>query len=449
MTDFFEALSLWVGRGKPIVAPSRIHDSQVGTHIRAEFAPEEALAAFEDNVLVYRSTMGYMTHGATIPLAVQIDTKDGWEDVYTPTQGEGAWRLHKLLETPDEDLSYGEWAEVTIGHLMSCGEGFSRKIPGVRTHPGAGIDPSTGKPRFEIIGLEPFVPLLDPVPGANGRVKAWERKWMRKDPNPVPADEMIFFRMPSLSNIYRGLSPVRPFRRQVAVHGRMFEWGENAYRDRIASEYHFQRKGPVDSEVLKTEAEEILSLREGAPYRPLFTDDSWKIDKFASQSAREMDFGNSLVRVREEVLSGAGTPPVVAGYFDNATLANAQVSIRAFFRYYLIPAMIRVKNRTQMSLVPHFGSRDKIRLKLDTSNVRELVDDLEIDALTFIRLQQAGVPYNEAAILLNLKIDPIPGKGDQPHGIIPPPKTIGGAEERRRDEEKGQDRTGGLRVVKE
>jgi hypothetical protein len=102
--------------------------------------------------------------------------------------------------------------------------------------------------------------------------------------------------------------------------------------------------------------------------------------------------------------------------------------------------MIRIKSRAQLSLVPHYGTPDKIRLALDTSSVRELVDDLEIDALTLIRLQQGGIPFNVAIKQLNLKVPPIPGKGDEPHGLVPPPKGTGGEEERRRDGEQAGDR---------
>lgn len=123
-----------------------------------------------------------------------------------------------------------------------------------------------------------------------------------------------------------------------------------------------------------------------------------------SKSAVDLDWRAGRETLRNDVLSAQGMPPVEAGYFDNATLANAKGSREIFWEDSLLPMSSLIARAFNVDLIPHFGSPLEYRIALATTKVPALRAGLESRAKTLYTFRAAGMPYAEACAMLDLHV---------------------------------------------
>lgn len=234
-------------------------------------------------------------------------------------------------------------------------------------------------------------------------------------------DEIMHVQFPDPEDPYWGMSPLLALSRIVDTHEESIEWNMVSMLKRAVADGVFTTKEELTRPEYDEIKQEIKEQKQGSDVGH----DIWVVGSGfeyheMSRSPVEMDFTESMSMYRELLLSGFHVPPVQAGFFDEATLANAEVSRKLFWLDAIIPNYLdRIKNVFNRSLVPHFGDSDTLRLVYVTTEVDALRENTLEQAKIFVMLIKNGVPYNESAKIVGLTLEN-QKNGDIPFGVRPP-----------------------------
>jgi HK97 family phage portal protein len=399
------------GQGRKAIeyGPPQRARANYGRAIRSLWSTDQAIERdFKQSVLVYRAVMGLASALGSVRWVAEVKAASGggaWEaDESHPLQG--------LLNQPHAYFARQDFNEVLAMWLALAGNALFLK-----TTLSGKPEPGATRPRLgELIPLSPEG--IEPIPDERDWIAGYEFKQGGKHLK-WKAEEILHFMVRDPSNLYWGLSPLKAaggvIRMDVAAVG----WNTHALQNRA-----------VPGGILKTEKLLTTTQREelydavydqwmggenaGIPH-VLDGDLEWQATE---RSPQEMDFIQTRMRNREDILSALGMPPVMAGYFENATLANAEVSRRMFWEDNLIPTYAeRVAGGLNAGVVPHFGDPGKLRVGYDISGIPALREDLQKKASILRVLVSGGTPYNQAIKELEMDLPPIEGAGDVPFGL--------------------------------
>ncbi len=420
MPDPFRAAArLMQGRGE---APERkllwppydlLPSFQSGKPLPEKWSLEKAVdQGFRVDALVYSAFRSRANAVGSIPWIAEMRNSDGtWE--LAPDHD-----IIALLENPSDRVSRQQLHEVMTYHLDLAGNALLHKLLLSRTLPGAALP--------AIKELRNLIPEdLAPVPLKSAEVMLSHYEYRRGlDVRRFETGEIIHAMYPDPADPFWGISPLQPMSRVVDTQIQAIEWNRFSMQNRAVADGVFSSKSPMNPKEYKQYKRMIKAQHQGAEHARepwvIGGDMTWQQ---MSQSAVEMDFVESLKFWRELVLSGADVPPVVAGFYDQATLANATTSRRIFWVDKLVPLLHRISAVYSHGLVPHFAgptvdeARRKLRVMPDLSEVEPLRESRESQAKVFESLVSNGVPYNDAARVSGLPLKPIEGAGDEPHGI--------------------------------
>lgn len=384
--------------------------------VNREWSAETAIdKLFKGSAIVYRGIVGSATAVGSVRWQAEVKVKDRWE--VAPDS-----ELQALLERPHKRFNRQAWTELLVMYLGLNGNALNQKtLASGKPLPGA------TKPR--ILEMVPLVPKgVDPVPDEQEWIARYEYKG---PPRRVwQPDEMLHVMLPDPGNLYWGCSPLKAALDVILMDLEAVRWNASSMRNRAISDGVFSVEPALTTAQYEELKDQVWEQHQGADR----AHEPWVLGGGAKWLAMErtpveMDFNASRMRAREEILSSLGIPPVLAGYFENATLANAEVSRAIFWQDNAIPTYVeRIASALNSDVVPHFGDPKKLRVTFDISGIPALREDLQKKATTLSVFVRAGVPYNDALRELELDLPEIPGIGDVPFGLetarpsaVPPP----------------------------
>jgi phage portal protein BeeE len=329
--------------------------------------------------------------------------------------------LTRLLAVPQLSRQRGQYRaksgqeliERFVMHIALGGNGIIQKVllPTRQMFPGA-LLPSVG----ELIVRSPDG--FKAVPSKQG-LQGWVFEPEGGRPKPFKVEEILHVMLCNPTNPYWGLSPLKAASRDVDTHTLAVDWNRSSFENRTVGSVVFTYTGeaPLTDDEYEALRQQIKEQHTEKPYAPWVSGGDFKVQDL-SRTPVEMDFVEGLKLTREHVLSAFGMPPVVAGFFENATLANAAQSRLLFWEDYLIPQWLeRLKSAFHAQLVPHFGDPDKLTVGYSLSGVPALVPAMVERGKAFALFTRQGVPYNEAKRHLGLPFADIEG-GDMPFGHL-------------------------------
>ena len=316
--------------------------------------------------------------------------------------------LYRLVQRPNSMMTWSRLMEIMQIHLDLAGNALLVKI--------------RSRARNSITELWPLYPqFVTPMQGADGSI-AFYRYSAGGTVYDYPAKDVIHFQFVDPGNFLWGMSPLQAAARVVDTDNAAVEWNKSAMDNRAVPDGAFVIKDNISDDQYDAAVEHVRSQFTGGSNAraPLVMsgDTQWIS---LGMSAREMDFTNSRKMTREEICSAYQVPPPIAGFFDNATLANVETARRIFWRDTIVPMLGMLREVLQNSLAVEFGQQYWIRF--DTSDVdalRESVSEKLADAKLMMEL---GVPLSHINERLELGLDtskiPTADTGFLPSGLIP------------------------------
>jgi HK97 family phage portal protein len=347
---------------------------------------------FKASTWVYTAVQSRADAVASLPWRVLTRKKpsDDWE----PEPGHP---LETLLEYPNPNMSRQDLIERTCQHMDLGGNALWTIVYG------------TSLRRASKVPLE-FWPIdpggLKPIPDKQKFIRAYEY-WRDGERFEIPADEAIHFMYNDPANPYWGMSPLQAMARVVDTDVAAVLWNKGTFDSRAIPETVFSVDRQLSREEFEQAREELRQNYTGSR-QPWVVSNGASVD-LLSWKPTEMDFIESRRFTLQEILSGYRVPPPVVGIYEDATLANLEVSFRAFWTKTIIPIADNLKGCYNRVLVPFFGNRETLMVDYDTSGVSELRDDMDAKSTVYERFVKNGVPPNVAAEMLDMDIEPIEG----------------------------------------
>lgn len=392
------------GRKSVIQAGPVMSRGIAGRPLRAgDWPTERAIDQFyKASALVSRPVQALATAVGSVRWVVEVLDGDQWR------RDEGH-PLQALLDQPHQHFNRQAWNEVLVMFLAIEGNSLFQKTAAS----GARL-PGALRPR--ILELVPLGAVPRPVPDPDLWVSRYE--WQGPPKKTWQPDEILHFMLPDPGNLYWGMSPLKPTTSVIQMDLKAVQWNLRSMDNRAIADGIYQSDSPLTAEQYEELKDQIWEQHQGSEHahEPMVVGGA----KYqpTERTPVEMDFNSTRKGTREEILSSLFTPPVVAGFFDEATLANAEVSRRLFWEDGTIPTFVeRIAGGLNGSVVPHFGAPGKLRVQYDISGIPALREDLVKKSVVLRNMLASGVPYNEASKKLRLDLDPIPGAGDVPFGL--------------------------------
>ena len=418
MPDLTRALAKLLQRRRPSLPISKPSASKLfvpggellptgmaGKPLVPEWSTERAITTgYKRSALVYSAVSSLAAAGASVPWSVEVKTGDGWEPAPDSP-------LAALIATPHQYISRQEMIERMILLLGVSGNTFLHKtISG---------DRSAGGEKGRVLELTPLpTEGLRPIPDRTDWITGYVYEGSGRK-KLYDADEILHVMFPDPENLYWGLSPLKALARVIDTESESVDWNLYSMRNRSVDDGVFTSTGDLTKAEFDTIVEILREQLQGAvnAHNPLVVGQGFQWNPM-SRTPVEMDFVEGRKMYREDVLSGFHVPPVMAGFFDQATLANDEVSRRLFWVDAVVPQFLdRIKDAFTRSLVPHFGSVETMRVIYDLSSVDALRENTIEQSRIFALLVKTGVPYNEAVRVSGLPLDPIEGEvGEEPYG---------------------------------
>jgi HK97 family phage portal protein len=364
---------------------------------------------FKDSALVYVASSAAALASSSVPWRAEVLESGQW----VPEPDHPA---AQLLAMPNFRTSGQQMIERLGLHLNLSGNGLVRKILVNRTLPGALAPVVTELQNIQPQGISPILDREKWVSAYEFRMGGIVHKF--------PAEEIIHFMLPDPGNQFWGLSPLEAMSKTVDTEREATAWNMTSMQNRAVSDGVFASRDPMTTEQWNRYREMIFEQHQGSAH----AHEPWVLGggfdwKEMGRTPVEMDFIASLKFYREMILSGYHVPPVMAGFFDQATLANAEVSRRLWWVDFVVPFLHRMADVWRFGLVPHFGDPKTLRLVPDLSDVDALRDNVLEQSKIFTVLVKNGVPYNEASEKSGLDLEAQP-EGDVPFGVTIQTSTV-------------------------
>lgn len=235
---------------------------------------------------------------------------------------------------------------------------------------------------------------------------------------PLTRDDIIFIRVPSPLDPYRGMGPVGSLLVDIGVEYQAAQWTRNFFRNSA------EPGGIIQFEESLSDPEfERLRLRwqgqhqgVGAAHRVALLERGTWVERKYTQ--RDMQF-EQLRRLNRDLILGAfGMPLPMLGIVESVNRANAEAAEVMFSRWVVRPRLERIKAALNTRLAPMFGEG------LEFDYIDPTPENREQDLNEAERGYKAGLlTRNEGRVLLDQ--DPVDdGTGDE-FFVAPGPQLFG------------------------
>lgn len=221
-------------------------------------------------------------------------------------------------------------------------------------------------------------------------------------------------------DFHRGFSPYAPMRQALEndffINQFMTSFFENGANvsGLLSSQNPLQ---PRDIKNLKTEFEEIYQGASKA-FKLLVLGGGMEFTK-TGVNPSEADTTNLRQGTRLDILTGRGVPPILLGFLDGASYANANVQIKIYMKSTVMPKARKVEEAFNKNVFSKFG----VKIAFDFSRIEELQEDKKANADTAQSMTKAGTFTIDEVRDVSFGFGPIPG-GEQ-KAVPPSPGALG------------------------
>lgn len=220
-------------------------------------------------------------------------------------------------------------------------------------------------------------------------------------------DDLIYFGAANPTNDFTGLPPAEPIKKQI-----MMKLGLDNYLLKFFENFGqlgltLTTEQDLDEQQIAVIKKELNRLHQGHAK-------SWNPAVFSSGAKPNSilsplkDLVPNLIeeKVRSETLTAYGTPPVVLGYMDGASYANANIQHELYQQNTVHPYRVDIAATINKQFVRVRFGEDR-RVVFDTSNVPGFGKDMDRLTGRATRLYAAGlITRNEGREIVNYDPDP-------------------------------------------
>lgn len=300
---------------------------------------------YQLNVIVYRAVTE-IVRGAC---AIEIELYSGESKV-------DRHAILDLLAAPAPLMTWERWLSEMIVNRMLFGEM-------------AAIAVGNGVP----VEMWPVSPVHVAVkPGPNGIPAAYvhevNNRKAKFDVDQVSGDsDMLFSKTYNPSDYWRGQSPLMAASLACDTHNSGMRWNYSLLRNSARPSGLVRFKGTYPSGQVIQRMREYFKARMAGPDNageiPMLAEDAeWQS---LSQTARDMDFLNTMKETAKYVASALGVPlPLIDN--DASTFNNLEQAKERLYTDTVIPIMKEILSDLNRWLAPRFGDGLELRLDLDT-----------------------------------------------------------------------------------
>ena len=248
---------------------------------------------------------------------------------------------------------------------------------------------------------------VKPVPDAREFIKHYEYN-AEGVKRIIETKDIIHNQFLNPADLFWGIAPIKAAAEIIDTDNEAIAWNRHSMKNRAISDGAFILEQPLTREQWEEARAQITEQHTGTENARTF----WVLGAGAqwqplSMSPAEMDFINSRKLNREDICSIFGVPPVMIGYYENATLANVSEGRKIFWQDTIVPYLVDIRNSLNAALAAEYGT--DIRLDFDTSTVEALQENIADKIQNASNLFGMGVPFNQINKLLDLGLDEIEG----------------------------------------
>ena len=371
-----------------------------GRAVQSEWNYENAVRyGYKKSATVYSCINLIAKSAASVPWKTyKRNAKGTWEEVLDHP-------LTLLLEKPNPFMSQKDFIERMTHSLYLGGNAIFTKVRG------------TQNAVVELWYLSQDA--IKPVPDQQKFISHYEynAEGIRRN---VETKDIIHNQFLDPTNIFWGIAPIKAAAEVIDTDNEAIAWNRYSMQQRAISDGAFILDQHLTQEQWTEARQQIADMHTGAENGRAF----WVLGAGAqwqpmSLSPAEMDFIQSRKINREEICSIFGVPPVMIGYYENATLANIETGRKIFWLDTIIPYLTDIRNCLNATLAAEYGT--DIRLDFDTSLVEAIQANITDKITNASSLFAMGVPFNEINKKLDLGFDEVPGGniGFLPSNLLP------------------------------
>lgn len=263
-----------------------------------------------------------------------------------------------LLETVNNQMTKRELLELLYSHMDLSGEGFWH------------VD------RGESATLEPqsIIPLMPDrlkiVPGKKRLIDGYIYRVSNRDgtPKDIPLqpEEVVFFKEPNPTNLFRGQSIVRAAAQTIDVDEAGERWNWHSFRHGTSAKPVFDTDQVMDEESLKrqyTMLQENYTGVENAN-KPMILMGGLKASN-VGMSQKDMEFIQGQRWTRDKVMALFGTTKTILGITEDVNRANAETNEFVFAKYMVKPRVEKVIDYLNEFYLPMFKGSENVFFMID------------------------------------------------------------------------------------
>jgi len=296
-----------------------------------DYSTNEALQRYEG--WVYACVKKISTTAAAVELKLYEQKSTGVEEI----------QKHELLDVlnrANDFMTYYDMIELTTMFLELTGEAYWWKVRDER-----------GK----VIELFPwFLPSgMTIIPGKDKFISGYVYRVPETGQEiPFDSEDIIYFRFPSPTNRFRGMSPVKASAMDVETERNARWWNLKFFKNSARPYGALKTEHKLDQETYDRLKMQWEAQHQGGnnAYKVAILEQGLDFAEIA-MSHTDMDFINQRTFSRDSILSMFGVPKSVLGIVEDVNRANAEVSKEVFLTETIEPLMRKIVGSINEQLV--------------------------------------------------------------------------------------------------
>lgn len=361
-----------------------------GQPIYTEMTLERAVReGYTMSVGVYRAVRAIAQAASSVPLVASVDGEYDWEHPLT-----------KLLARPNPEYSGQDLMEVTVAHLLLCGNALWQPLP----------TPDTRiVPPVELWPCQPD--MIQPIPSRDRSL--WLDGWQYRDPegriSTLPRQAFIHLMRFNPANPYWGVGDLQAAARTIDA--------DNEAQDtqKVSMQNRGMPDGVFSSDVIQTQEQHEeavrqvreLYLQKGNRRAPWVLGGSMKWQQL-SMTPVEMDFIASRTQNRRDIAAAFGIDPWWVGDREHSSYNNVAEARRSLYEDTVLPLLDDITAMVTLRLVPLY-QQDNLAIAYDTSGLAAMRNDYGLRVEQASRLFAMGVPVSQISERLDLGLEEFAG----------------------------------------
>jgi len=322
-----------------------------------------ALNAYREAVWSYAAISQIATDLAFLPTLVRRGPREEDKEV-------DAGLLIDLLEAPNPVMAMSEIIELMAIYTMAGGRSYNW----LSLEDGT---PRLTRPPEAIWPLPPHLVEVKTRPPASVTGYTYRDEIAGGNISDLSVKDVIPIRLPDpLKPMIGGLSPLIPAKLSIFQELNAGKWNSKFFKNGATPGVIVQDENPVSAEEQERFMQRVRKHWIGSDNAFQFlylAGFKGKVDAFKADH-KEMGFIELVKQVRKDQLAAIGTPPAMAGEFENLNLAQVEMQERTYWTKTLVPLSRRIEQAINRFLVPRI--QPGVFWRFDLSGVKVLQEDL-------------------------------------------------------------------------